>query len=134
MRATGAVLLLAGGVLTVIGLVDFFAAFGDVGESPDRFWMAMIGLPLASAGGWLIVLSFGGRILRSLGRGAAPAIRETLDQVGDRRTTCRSCGVSNRAEARFCASCGTPLGRQCPSCRAIGDADARFCSSCGAAL
>jgi hypothetical protein len=134
MRALGIILLVVGGAMTAIGLADFFAAFGEVGETPDRFWMAMVGLPFASAGGWLIVLSFGGRIFRSLARGAAPTIRETLDELSARRMNCRSCGASNAAGAKFCASCGTPLGSQCRSCGAINEADSQFCGSCGAAV
>jgi class 3 adenylate cyclase len=37
-------------------------------------------------------------------------------------------------DARFCPSCGSPLGRSCPNCGAPVAADARFCSSCGTAL
>ncbi len=50
---------------------------------------------------------------------------------------CPSCGVSNAAGAKFCASCGTamaPPGVPCPSCQAENPAGAKFCASCGTAL
>jgi class 3 adenylate cyclase/tetratricopeptide (TPR) repeat protein len=38
------------------------------------------------------------------------------------------------ADARFCPSCGSSLGRACPNCGAPAAPDARFCSSCGTAF
>src|SRR5512143_1575556 len=48
--------------------------------------------------------------------------------------TCSSCGAEVDPAARFCPSCGSPLGRTCPSCGASVADDARFCASCGTAL
>jgi hypothetical protein len=58
--------------------------------------------------------------------------------------TCPVCNTPNRDEARFCASCGTPLQAAppapveplltCPACGAQNESDARFCGACGAAL
>jgi class 3 adenylate cyclase/tetratricopeptide (TPR) repeat protein len=48
-------------------------------------------------------------------------------------TVCSNCGTENRAEASFCASCGSPLERLCPNGHPVG-AEARFCDRCGAAL
>ena len=45
--------------------------------------------------------------------------------------TCPSCGSTTAPDARFCASCGTPLERRCASCRTILPEGARFCPSCG---
>ena len=47
--------------------------------------------------------------------------------------TCASCGAENRAEARFCESCGSPLARTCPNGHPVS-ASARFCDQCGAAV
>jgi adenylate cyclase len=44
---------------------------------------------------------------------------------------CAACGYENPEGARFCARCGTPLGRTCPSCGAPLPSDAAFCTSCG---
>jgi class 3 adenylate cyclase/tetratricopeptide (TPR) repeat protein len=48
--------------------------------------------------------------------------------------TCSWCGAEVDAAARFCPSCGSPLGRTCPACGASVADDARFCASCGTAL
>jgi class 3 adenylate cyclase/tetratricopeptide (TPR) repeat protein len=47
---------------------------------------------------------------------------------------CSSCGDENRADRRFCLTCGSPLGLSCPNCGAENEARARFCGSCGRAL
>ncbi|MDP3983990.1 MAG: AAA family ATPase, partial [Acidimicrobiia bacterium] len=44
---------------------------------------------------------------------------------------CPSCGSIAKEDARFCASCGTPLSAACPSCGAPTESSDRFCSSCG---
>jgi predicted ATPase/class 3 adenylate cyclase len=47
--------------------------------------------------------------------------------------TCSVCGAENRAEASFCASCGSALAQLCPNGHPVA-AGARFCDRCGAAL
>ncbi|TAK32639.1 MAG: zinc ribbon domain-containing protein [Chloroflexota bacterium] len=50
-------------------------------------------------------------------------------------TTCPSCGGSLALEDRFCAACGTAVGRQrCPECGTDYGPDDLFCGSCGASL
>ena len=44
---------------------------------------------------------------------------------------CPYCGTVNDAEAVFCASCGSQIGKMsCPNCGAELDADADFCETC----
>jgi class 3 adenylate cyclase len=69
------------------------------------------------------------------GCGAASVI------VGERTLTytppvaaCLTCGSDNAADARFCASCGSPLAVRCAVCGSSIPTDARFCPSCGAAV
>ena len=45
--------------------------------------------------------------------------------------SCRRCGRALEADARFCASCGLPVGVPCAGCGAALDPDARFCKHCG---
>ncbi|MBA2556946.1 MAG: zinc-ribbon domain-containing protein [Chloroflexi bacterium] len=47
---------------------------------------------------------------------------------------CSSCGDENRADRRFCLSCGSPLGLTCPNCGTENEARARFCGNCGQGL
>jgi S1-C subfamily serine protease len=49
---------------------------------------------------------------------------------------CPSCGANNRANARFCARCRTPLApamtmKICPQCGQQNRVNARFCAQCG---
>lgn len=44
---------------------------------------------------------------------------------------CANCGFDNRAEARFCENCGSPLARSCPNCGRPVSAAAKFCGNCG---
>nr|MBA2383679.1 zinc ribbon domain-containing protein [Actinomycetota bacterium] len=48
--------------------------------------------------------------------------------------TCSSCGHSNRAGRKFCASCGSPLAVACPACGSGNEPDERFCGECGSPL
>jgi hypothetical protein len=43
---------------------------------------------------------------------------------------CPSCGAENQ-KGKFCAECGAGLDTQCPSCGAAVTPGARFCTSCG---
>ena len=47
---------------------------------------------------------------------------------------CTSCGFENRAGAKFCSECGTPLAAACPNCGADITPTDKFCSECGQSL
>ncbi len=47
---------------------------------------------------------------------------------------CQSCGAENRAGAKFCRACGTPLAAACPGCGASVLPEQGFCDECGTAL
>jgi class 3 adenylate cyclase/predicted ATPase len=47
--------------------------------------------------------------------------------------TCAACGAENRATARFCRKCGSPLSSTCPNGHAVEPGDP-FCDTCGAAV
>ena len=47
--------------------------------------------------------------------------------------TCALCGTQNRATAKFCRRCGSPLSRVCPNGHPV-EVDATFCDQCGAGL
>jgi class 3 adenylate cyclase/predicted ATPase len=44
---------------------------------------------------------------------------------------CPNCGVENRAEAKFCNECGSPLALSCPNGHPVGPTS-KFCDECGA--
>lgn len=47
---------------------------------------------------------------------------------------CVKCGANNRALAKFCEECGTPLTLACPQCGASILVGKKFCGDCGASL
>ena len=47
---------------------------------------------------------------------------------------CAHCGEDNKATAKFCAACGSPLTQVCPNCAVGVRSDQRFCDECGTAL
>jgi class 3 adenylate cyclase len=44
---------------------------------------------------------------------------------------CERCGTENRAERRFCRSCGSALAALCPACGSPAEPGDRFCGTCG---
>ena len=47
---------------------------------------------------------------------------------------CSHCGVESRPGAKFCRSCGTPIGLSCPACGAAAEVGDEFCQECGVSL
>jgi class 3 adenylate cyclase len=47
---------------------------------------------------------------------------------------CPTCGNENRAGAKFCSECATPLAAGCPTCGTINPPTAKFCSECATPL
>ncbi len=48
--------------------------------------------------------------------------------------SCPSCGTAAGPDARYCAGCGSALGKVCPQCGAQAGLGDRFCSDCGRGL
>ena len=126
------VLLVALGFLAV-GLMDFFGSM-DSFEGPQKFWMLFVGIPLLAVGGWLCQAGYGGVAARYASGELSPVAKDsaayltdgegllgvgrTGDDHGAARTPgaagggpfCRSCGVRNDADARYCDGCGQSVG------------------------
>src|SRR6266545_503904 len=47
---------------------------------------------------------------------------------------CSACGTENRADRKFCASCGSQLAIACSNCGASNLPDERYCGECGTPL
>ena len=47
---------------------------------------------------------------------------------------CRSCGVGNAPERRYCRKCGGRLGQPCAFCNFFNSLDDRHCGGCGRRL
>lgn len=153
LRASGAVLTVAGAVLTAIGLISFFSAFGG-GSPPSLFWCAFLGLPLLGFGSLLLKAGYAGAIARYVATEAAPVAADAIDHVAHHTRDavhgtaaaiaaglrgspplrhCSGCGAEAAPRAQFCDQCGASLpGRiVCVRCRHDNDPSARFCAGCG---
>ena len=85
LRTLGVLLVAAGGILTAIGLVSLFSAFGQGpgGGGPRYFWCAILGLPLLGVGFRLLKWGYLRPIGRYVAGEMAPVARDTIDYVAD---------------------------------------------------
>lgn len=95
LRFGGGALAVLGVVLLGMGGYDFFTV--DDFETPTRFWMLMVGIPVLGVGLMLLNLAVG-RSQLAQHRGGLTLAR-----------SCRTCGRTNDAAARFCDACGAQL-------------------------
>jgi hypothetical protein len=128
------VLILGAGLLfIVIGMVSFFSAFGGF-EPPHYFWCCFVGMPLAAVGGAMTSMGFMGAVTRYQAAEVAPVGKDTANYVADgiqpgvktmakAITSGLSEGLAESGKGVFCTQCG---GRN--------DSDAKFCKSCGHAI
>jgi hypothetical protein len=160
LTGLGLILLIIGGIFTLIGLVDFFTAFGGM-HPPTKFWCAFIGLPMVAIGMKLLFFGNMGRIARYMSEEVSPVgtdtfnyaagqtrdgIRQVARAIGEglnatasesaKSHACPQCGHQNDADAQFCSGCGKPLAISpvCPHCGTANNANARFCDQCGKTL
>jgi len=158
LRGVGVSLLVFGGVLVVIGMVSFFAAFGREGP-PRYFWCAFVGMPVGFVGLVLTSYGFMGSIARYSAGQMAPVGKDTFNYMaegtkdgiqtvasaigeglrtgapasGGVQVRCHKCNHANAPESKFCGQCGASLGKTkaCPACKELNDPDAKFCDNCG---
>ena len=162
LRRIGISLMVVGGVLTLIGMASFFAAFGSM-EPPRYFWCAFLGLPIGFGGLVLTSYGFMGALARYSAGEIAPVGKDTFNYMAEgtqdgvrtmatavgeglglrpsssgptQSISCPKCNHENDAEARFCDQCGAALPRDlsCPSCNERNDPDSKFCNNCGREL
>ena len=139
LRVVGPLLVVVGGVLTLIGFAGFFSAFGSKPsfdgppEGVKLFFLCFIGLPMVAVGVAICKFAFLGSVARYVASEAAPVAKDTTnymidgtkDAVGDLAQSVTegvAAGLGGEAEAKTvdCASCNAPI-----------DAGARFCPQCG---
>lgn len=149
-RKFGPALLIVGGILFAIGLIDFIAAFVSIaGREPfshDRphfpILFIICGIPgamLASIGMKLTGIGYLKEASKYVAKESAPAAQITTTAIRsailDDDIPCPSCAVPIEPDSKFCSHCGTQVaGRACPSCNASIMPDARFCSDCGESI
>lgn len=128
-RIAGPLVLLVALGFLVVGGIDFFGSMSSF-EPPERFWMVFVGIPLLAVGGWLCQAGYAGAAARYASGELSPVAKSsaayltdgegllgvgrTVDDRGAAGTTdvaeggpfCRSCGVRNDSDARYCDGCG----------------------------
>jgi len=161
LRLVGPTVALAGLVLTAIGMISFFGAFGG-GGFPRYFWCAFLGIPMLGVGLMICQFAYMGKIGRYVAGESAPVAKDTFNYMAEGTQEgveqmagafgrglaggtgsagesqevsirCHKCNVVNDADAKFCDGCGAPLvkSKACPRCEELNDPDARFCDGCG---
>jgi len=161
LRVAGPVVLIIGLIFAIVGLVDFFSAFGGSGP-PTKFWCLFVGMPLIFVGLVMTSAGFMGAMARYSAQENAPvgvdtfnyAARNTQQGVrqiagaigaglrdagpggGAAKVRCHKCNKENDADAKFCDECGAALMKSaaCPGCGELNDPDARYCDNCGRSL
>lgn len=80
LRIAGPLTLLAGAGFIGIGLISFFAAFGNF-QFPKLFWCVFVGIPLLFVG--LVMTKFGylGAVARYVAAEAAPVAKDTVNYM-----------------------------------------------------
>ncbi len=124
--AVGAILLIAGILIILYGMINFFTSvignatssnFSITGFFSGFFGAIMlfvIGGVLAGVGGWMVRLWWLFLLFGAVaGTGAsADTVRgreEMSAASGNVKVRCRACGRLNPEEAKFCISCGQPV-------------------------
>jgi hypothetical protein len=162
LRVLGPVVVLTGLGFTVVGMADFFRAFGGF-EPPELFWCAFVGLPLLFAGGVLCSYGYLGKVMRYTAEEVAPVGKDTFNYLAEgmregiktvagaigqglregglgggsqTMVRCHKCNALASADAKFCSQCGHALGKTkpCPNCHELNDPDACFCDNCAHAF
>jgi len=161
LRVVGPAVVAVGLIFMVIGIGNFFLAFGSF-EPPRYFWCAFVGIPLLAIGTGICRYAFLGAVgryiaqettpvgidvMNSVAEGTQGAVRNLAAAVGEglrgsapdtkaQHLHCPACHTENETSAQFCKSCGVPLARRivCSACGKANDPDARFCDSCGKAI
>ena len=144
VKRIGKILLVIGGIFTVVGIGSFFMAFAG-GGFPSLFFLAFIGFPMVGFGGMLTSVGYKREITKYMKDESMPIVKETYQDLRpelkdvvsmfkgeEKDVTCSYCGTKNDYNARYCKSCGREIKDiRCPHCGNLIDADSRFCSYCG---
>jgi hypothetical protein len=82
LRIAGLLVALTGLVLVIVGLVNFFSAFG--GEAPPRlFWCCFVGMPLLFVGGAMCMYGFMGAVARYIAAEQVPVATDAVTDLAE---------------------------------------------------
>jgi hypothetical protein len=81
LRIGGPILLLAGLLFLLIGMVSFFLALGSFG-APRYFWCSFVGIPLVFVGSVMCKFGYLGEFVRYVSAESAPVAKDTINYLG----------------------------------------------------
>lgn len=152
IRKLGKLLTIIGGILTLIGFIDFFSSMGST-NMPTLFVLSFIGLPILGVG--IVLLKFGylKEVSSYVASQTAPVAKDVANYMldgtreefsktvksvfgkeNDNQIKCPNCNSSIDLDAKFCDQCGKELMKKCDKCGGFNDSDSKFCKSCGTRL
>jgi hypothetical protein len=82
LRIGGPLLVLGGLVFMIVGIGNFFAAFGSF-EPPRYFWCVFAGMPLLALGLTMCKFGYLGAMVRYLAGETAPVAKDTFNYVAE---------------------------------------------------
>jgi hypothetical protein len=82
LRIGGPIVALAGLIFMIVGIGNFFAAFGSH-EPPRYFWCVFAGMPLLALGLTMCKFGYVGDFFRYLAGETAPVAKDTFNYVAD---------------------------------------------------
>ena len=144
VKIIGPIVIAAGLACAAAGIADMVISTGE-GDTPQLFWLMIIGLPTLGIGMMITITAFRREITRYMKNEAVPVINEAGSEItpavsavataarAGGKNVCPHCGKQNADGAKFCRHCGKPLYVTCPACGRNVRAGA-FCDKCGAKL
>ncbi|HEY8932201.1 MAG TPA: SHOCT domain-containing protein [Rariglobus sp.] len=82
LRGLGFVLVAVGGIFSLVGLVDFFSAFGSM-RPPTLFWCLFVGFPAIGFGLMLLKMGYLGAVSRYVAEETVPVVRDSVVDVAE---------------------------------------------------
>jgi len=99
LRVVGPVVALIGLGFTIVGIVDFFHAFGGFGP-PELFWCLFVGTPLLFAGEVLSSYGYMGKVMCYTAEETAPVVKDSFNYLAE----------GTREGVKAVAGCGHAFG------------------------
>ena len=82
LRYLGLLILTIGILLTLIGMISFFSAFGSF-EPPHYTWCLFLGMPLIFIGGVMTMFGYMGAFTRYVAGESAPVAKDVVNYMGE---------------------------------------------------
>ncbi|MBM4028820.1 MAG: zinc ribbon domain-containing protein, partial [Planctomycetes bacterium] len=135
LRIIGPIILLTALGFLIVGLVDFFRAFGGFGP-PKLFWCVFVGILLLPMGGALTSYGYMGKVMRYMAQETAPVGKDTFNYLaqGTQEGIKTVAGVIGQGLREGGLGGAAPTMVRCHKCNALAPAEARFCDNCGRAF